>query len=130
MRKTKHRHNRQFFDKLTPQSCYWAGFIAADGNIYPPNGGIILGLAEKDEDHLIKLKQVMGTSSPVTCRDTTNGYRAAWLQIYGAYECHLALDNNFNVIPKKSLTLRPPPLRQEEYIRAFIRGYMDGDGSI
>ena len=26
-------HDIHFFEKYTKESCYWAGFIAADGNI-------------------------------------------------------------------------------------------------
>lgn len=126
----KYQHNRQFFDQFTPESCYWAGFIAADGNIYPPNGGIIFGLSERDKDHLVKLARSISADNPVRCRDTSNGYRAAWLQIYGAHECHKALEEQFNITSRKSLSLIPPPLTREDNIRHFIRGYMDGDGSI
>ena len=41
-----------------------------------------------------------------------------------------ALDRKFNVTPRKSHMLKAPSLRQQNCIAAFIRGYMDGDGSI
>jgi hypothetical protein len=127
---TRHQHNRQFFDKLTSESCYWAGFVAADGNIDTTNGGVIIALSEKDAEHLEKFRLAISSTSPILRRDTSNGYREARLSIYGARECQEALYASFSVTPRKSLTLRPPHLEQEEYIRSFIRGYMDGDGSI
>ena len=126
----KHRHNRQFFDQLTSKSCYWGGFLAADGSLSKQWGGIRLGLSEKDKEQVEKFKQAIDSTSPVRCFDTSNGYRCAQIDIYGAYECHLALKEDFNITPNKSLTLQSPNLQQEDDIRAFLRGYMDGDGSI
>lgn len=37
---------------------------------------------------------------------------------------------NFNITPRKSLTLLPPNLSDTNLIDAFICGYIDGDGSI
>ncbi len=127
---TKHTHDRTFFDTLNKVSCYWAGFIAADGYIYPPNGGIRIGLSEKDKQQVELFKRTIKSSSPVRCFDTSNGYRCAQIDIYGAYECQKSLAEKFNVTQAKSLTLMPPNITNQTHIRHFIRGYMDGDGSI
>jgi hypothetical protein len=127
---TKHTHDRTFFDTLTPISCYWAGFLAADGYVYPPNGGIRLGLSEKDVEQVSRFKQAISSSSPVRGFDTSNGYRCAQIDIYGAHECQIALNQTFCITQAKSKTLMPPKLEKEKDIIHFIRGYMDGDGSI
>jgi hypothetical protein len=127
---SKHTHNRAFFDVLTPLSCYWAGFIAADGSIYAPNGNIRIGLSEKDKQQIELFKSAIKSSSPVRCFDTSNGYRCAQIDVYGAYECQQVLQKTFNITQAKSKTLRPPLLENEKDVRHFIRGYMDGDGSI
>lgn len=36
----------------------------------------------------------------------------------------------YNIIPRKSLILQPPNIKNKELIDAFIVGYIDGDGSI
>jgi hypothetical protein len=125
----KHQHNRQFFDHLTPESCYWAGFIAADGYI-GRHGNITLGLSEKDKTQVEKFKAAFGSTSPVRCFDTSNGYRSARIDVYGAYECQAALKECYSITQAKSLILKSPNLEEEDHIRAFIRGYVDGDGSI
>ncbi len=127
---TKHTHDRTFFNVLNKSSCYWAGFLAADGYIYPPNGNIRIGLSRKDHGHIEKFKSCIGSSSPVRKIMTSNKYEASQIDIYGAYECQTALENHFNISQAKSHTLQPPNLQKREHIQHFIRGYMDGDGSI
>lgn len=45
------------FDNFNLQTCYWAGFIAADGNIYDRDSRIRLHLGEKDKIQLIEFKK-------------------------------------------------------------------------
>ena len=40
------------------------------------------------------------------------------------------LGNNFNIVPRKSLILRPLNNLTNEFSKNFIRGYVDGDGWI
>ena len=47
--------NHDFFSKNTLKSCYWAGFIAADGCVF--KNQVRLALAEKDIDHLRLFKK-------------------------------------------------------------------------
>ena len=125
----KHTHDRTFFDSLNPISCYWAGFIAADGHI-AHYGGITLGLARKDKGQLEKLKKAIQHTSKVRDIITQNGYEASQLSMYGAYECQKSLNDIYHITTAKSLTLQPPNIEREVDVRHFIRGYMDGDGSI
>lgn len=115
-----------YFANKSPEACYWAGFIAADGCI--SENGVIIGLSDKDKMHLEKLANALGLHNRVRVRDTSNGYRTARLNaISEKWVQDLA---SFNITPRKSKTLRPPSLRSEDQVRAFIRGYMDGDGCI
>lgn len=52
------------------------------------------------------------------------------VRIYGANELSHALQENFNIIPKKTKILSPPNIKSEEHIKSFIIGYIDGDGYI
>ena len=38
------------------------------------------------------------------------------------------LQKNFNIIRNKAKVLDPPNIKNEDNIRSFIRGYVDGDG--
>lgn len=125
----KHQHNRKFFDQLTSKSCYWGGFFAADGCV-GKWGALQFGLGGKDRDQLEKFKVAIESTSPVSNINRGDGYSSVQLHIYGAYECQIALEQHFNITPAKSLTLQPPNLVEEAHICHFIRGYVDGDGSI
>jgi len=50
----KYGLNENSFSKITLESCYWAGFIAADGNIY--NKYLSIELNNIDEKHLQKFR--------------------------------------------------------------------------
>jgi hypothetical protein len=47
--------------------------------------------------------------------------------VYGSKQLCLDLENNFNIVSRKSLFLEPPIL-DTECAKAYIRGYIDGDG--
>ena len=109
----------------TEEKSYWLGFLYADGNLNSNNNTVSLELGLKDENHLIKFNDFLSKEKSikkdhfrVRCvfRDT---------QIY----------NNLiklGCIPKKSLILNFPNYNQvpKHLMHHFIRGYIDGDGSI
>lgn len=110
-------HNRQFFDSINESSSYWAGFLAADGNINCSRDNRRLACVLKDRDHVEKLKISLNATNPI--------------KIYKNNDCfHLNLELNFNITKQKTFTLCHPELNNECDIRAFIRGYFDGDGSL
>lgn len=132
----KYNHDKVFFDVPNVVNSYWAGFLAADGNIYRNPKRISscrLNCSLKDEEHLIKFKKALNANNPIRKYD-----KKVKDSIYSYY--HLNIDNSeylcsslFNVFgigENKSLSLLPPSLKDEAFIRAFIRGYFDGDGSI
>ena len=57
----KYNLNDSFFshENLTIDSCYWAGFIAADGNIAKNKKQITISLQHDDKTHLIKFKKLI-----------------------------------------------------------------------
>lgn len=113
--------NHMFFSTFTPTSCYWAGFLAADGCVRKTR--LSINLAKIDKDHLEKLKKAIGFVKLL------KQYKNSYYFGFGSREIITDLKNNFNIIPKKSLILEPPKQIPEEYIPHFIRGYIDGDGS-
>src|SRR3990167_2588137 len=99
-RKSIYDYDENFFEIPNILNCYWAGFIAADGCVSKNNNRITIELDGKDKNHLIQFKNDVKFSGEV--RDIKSN-------------------------PK---SLKPPNLKNEELIKAFIIGYIDGDGSI
>lgn len=125
-RHTIKRHDS--FSTFTQESCYWAGFIAADGYI---RNGVGIELSAIDINHLIKLCRFVGREEDLYFRtrcidDKVRKYVSLHLR---SKQIADDLEKLFNIVPRKSLILEPPNL-PKEMLRHFIRGYFDGDGSV
>lgn len=140
----KYTFNENAFKELTPESCYWAGFIATDGNLLDrrrqsgkENGYYILGieLSQDDEDHLekfVKYMQYTGTITKIT-RRTPSGkiktYPSLKIAI-GRSRVSDDLYKHFNITKRKTYTLKPPNIKDKFLLLCYIAGAIDGDGSI
>jgi hypothetical protein len=125
-----YQYNESFFSTICPLVSYWAGFIAADGCVGSPIGGIGIHLADKDRTHLEQLCLDMQFTRPVGYRpDRGRGGPQCELTI-----CCLAMISdiwrNYGIGPRKSLTLTAPRHLDIDNTLAFIIGYIDGDGCI
>lgn len=129
--------DRTFFSSESLLSCYWAGFIAADGNIGKGNS-VRITLARKDRNHLEVFKNDVGYSGPIkdrvsrptNKRPTRPVKPYSCVVIWGVAEWVDVLYRRYNITPRKSLTLQPPTSLRLWDALAFITGYIDGDGSI
>jgi hypothetical protein len=124
----KYYQNDNYFNQYTIERCYWAGFIAADGNIHKNKDKVIVQLSSSDLDHLEKLKNVVNYTGPI--RNYQNNFSGMSVLQISSKQMVNDLFRLFNITPKKSKTLIPPTLLLEDHIRAFIRGYFDGDGCL
>lgn len=122
----KYTINHEFFDGSL-LSCYWAGFIAADGCIIDGNGqhGVKIKLSEKDRPHLERFCLDAGSDSPV--KSSERGY--CYVSLHSAQWVR-TLAQRLHITPRKSKTLRPPVGLTEAQALAFIAGLIDGDGCI
>jgi len=131
-REPKYTLDENVFSSFTPESCYWAGFIAADGWVGSNHKKkkIYIGLADKDTNHLNKMckffKRDISTVRHIIC---DGKYVQCRLEI-GNKKIVEDLVNNFNVVQAKSFILQPPTKILENLIKHYIRGYFDGDGCI
>lgn len=134
----QHEKNDAAFSVLTPESCYWAGFIAADGCVSERTKpwrttGLVVSLSVKDADHLRRFCKFMRYSGPVLERNCKCGYKigakSVSVAIYAAYKIADDLRSRFNITPRKTKTLQPPVLDGDLAI-SFMAGFIDGDGSI
>ena len=114
--------NHNFFQIPNNINCYWAGILAADGNI--SNNRVRLYLHQKDCQHIQNFISALESNYKLYTYRTACGVEMSSSQMV------TNLYTVYNITPKKSLTLLPPNLTNEDHIRSFIRGYMDGDGCI
>lgn len=124
-----YKYNKKFFNKIdTEEKAYWAGFIAADGNIRKDFLKMRIELNIQDYSHLEKFRKSIEGNNPIKESIRPNNH-SCYIDVNCKEFC-LAL-NELGITPKKSLTLHinfeliPKELRSH-----FIRGYFDGDGSI
>lgn len=137
------RHKRIYnlkddsFSEYNNQSCYWAGMMAADGHINKKYDSFMLGLKELDKEHIEKFKKWLEFDGDLRFGVTKYEYKGQLCE-KNSYSIHPTstkivedLEKNFNITRQKTLTLRPPEnLENKEHIDCFIKGYIDGDGSI
>lgn len=123
----KYDVNDNFFETPNIVNCYYAGFIAADGCIC---GNMLrMCVSEKDKEWLENFKKDIESDSPIKVSTQKGLFNMCSISITSKKMCD-DLNKNFSITPRKSLTLSPPNLKDEELIYAFICGYIDGDGSI
>lgn len=120
-----HEINEKIFSEWSPQMAWVLGLLFTDGNI---SGGSVL-LTSVDLDLLEKVKKLLNSSKPIKKR--TQSYdKSKHIFELAFYREKMRDDlNKLGLQERKSLNMVFPDV-QEEYIRHFIRGCWDGDGSI
>ncbi len=130
----KYEVNHTFFSTDTEESFYVAGFLAADGwKTRKSGGGFSIGLQlwAEDLDHLKKIRDLMGCTSPLKFRkrkNTSGSISFSYNFITNSEQCYNDLER-FGVVENKTYVLRMPEwLTKHELVHHFMRGYIDGDG--
>lgn len=126
--------NENYFKTInSEEKSYWLGFLMADGYITSKqkhcNRRIGLCLSERDICHIEKFKKAIGATNPIfTYENSTYKTRLSKITLASETMCEDLL--KYGMTEHKSLTLQFPKNIDKEYIRHFIRGYFDGDGSL
>jgi intein-encoded DNA endonuclease-like protein len=122
--------NQNVFNKIdSEEKAYWLGFLYADGTVRSREGDnqIELSLQESDYNHLEKFRKFIENNNKIAYRKKQKAYR------YCVRSKQIKQDLiKLGCTPKKSLTLIFPTKEQvpDQYLRHFVRGYTDGDGSL
>jgi len=134
----KYKFNSDFFkNPLNEHSCYWLGFISADGYISKDNKSIGIALKADDCEHLKKFNKDIEGNIPVTFRTKKQTFYKG-KNIPERNQCEIRIYSkelvkdvrSYGIIPKKSLILEFPKIENNGLMWHYIRGYFDGDGSI
>jgi DNA-binding CsgD family transcriptional regulator len=127
---TKHHVCETIFSEFTPDSCYWAGFLAADG--WVDDKGVWAELSSVDERHLEKLCDFAGRDKKIWRRMKELHGKLHPMSSISLLSKQIVSDlmGKFNIVRAKSLTIQPPLNIPKELRKCFIRGYFDGDGHL
>lgn len=119
--------NETAFDEYSEEACYWAGFLAADGNV-DSKKRIRLTLKYDDLGHIEKYSEFLKSTYSIWTNIEPPYYKAS-LEFTNSHICEI-LEFNYNIIPNKTTQLKFPKHIPDKYLKHYIRGYFDGDGSI
>lgn len=128
----KYSIDDNFFKHQNHDMAYILGFIAADGNVAKKENCISIEVHEKDKELLEDIKRITKSDRELKFyihkRDFGEDTPTCKFQVWSLkWKKDLAV---YNIVPNKTLTLKPPYFLDEEYQISFIKGYFDGDGSI
>lgn len=118
--------NDEFFDEWSNEMAYVLGVFVSDGNmIYYKRGGYKFSFTQKGKEILEKIAKLMKWEVVIrACKETPTQFTIEASNKY-IYNQLLKL----GMTPRKSLTIKFPYV-PKKYMRHFIRGIFDGDGSI
>lgn len=117
--------NEAKFSNFTKESCYWAGYLAADGCVkYNHQTLSAISVKSNDKDIIQNLALYMEATNKIGFYN--NKYYQ--LQVFSPTTV-LNLQRLWNISPRKSLSYTYPTQMPDEYFYPYLRGYNDGDGS-
>lgn len=126
----KHNLNDNFFETPNLLNSYWAGFIAADGNISKNFRLVQISISKKDRIILEKFKNDICFDGKIENTNIKSKNQKASQIRFSSHKIVEDLNFNFNIVPNKTFVLEPPNLINFNNILAYIIGYIDGDGTI
>lgn len=120
----KYKYNWSFFEQDSEELYYFLGFVAADG--YISENEIEIGLNERDVALLEQFRDLIVPDKPLHYKPKTNSYT---LKI----SCRSKISHFkkfFDMSSNKKHDEMIFPDIPKRYYKDFIRGYVDGDGSL
>ena len=120
----KYNYNFDFFNTDSEELYYFWGFVSADG--YLSNDSIEIALNQKDRSILDRFTELIVPDKPLSYKKKLNAYvfKIGVKKYINEFKKFLGMTTN-----NKHDELRFPNI-PEQYIKDFIRGYVDGDGCI
>lgn len=127
------------FKTPTEESEYWAGFLFADGCLtdYKTIRGVYLGLARKDDSHIVKFQQFLRSDHKISRRSSVipdnKSYAKVGLKPGSIYEkTEIAIISNDIHDDLHSLGMHGDRIPHPDLVKSrhFWRGMVDGDGYV
>lgn len=131
-RKTYHC-DEHYFDNIDDSNkAYLIGLLWADGCNSTDLGKITLQLQDRDKHILEEISELLKSDMPLwlsRLNDKNPNWRNAYVLTLRSKHMSDVL-MSYGMVQRKSLVLEFPKCLDESLYPHFIRGYMDGDGSI
>lgn len=116
--------DESFFSRIDNElSAYWLGFVSADGWV-GNQGDLIVHIQADDEHHLHLMRRALNSNAPITYIDNTKSVR------FAVYSKRLTDDLRRLGLRHDKSKSQQFPVIPENMHKHFIRGLLDGDGSI
>lgn len=122
--------NEDYFNKIDSEAkAYFLGLLFTDGNVFIRNksGQISLEIHIQDKEILDKFKQEVNSNNTISYRKRRNTETVCFR--ISSYKMCLDL-SKYGIIPNKTKKTKTLPDIPNEFKKDFIRGLIDGDGSI
>lgn len=134
----KYTYNENFWSLPNKINAYYSGFSSADASIYQSKSGYAcfkIEISKRDLSFLEEFKKNCGFGGPIRLNSRLKKYKSHEILTETVSLCVCSrkwvddLNKNFNIIPKKTKILSPPPL-DGEFMWYWLCGYTCGDGTI
>lgn len=118
----------------TEEKAYWLGFFMADGNMYIYEDGKMqfsIKIKDSDYEHLVKFKNAVKFSGKITRKYSTRKETKCYyseIKIYNKNFCNNLIKHG--IVPQKTGKEQMPKTVPNDLKQHFIRGFLDGDGTI
>jgi len=121
--------NKDFFKKWTPEMAYVLGFFAADGYMVKnKRGAHFIDFYSTDRCILEKILKIVDGNQKISIRKRVLTQRPSYRLQFGSKVWFEDLTKlGFMQCKSKVLQFPTIPMR---YLKDFVRGYFDGDGSV
>lgn len=120
----KYQYNWNFFEQESEELFYFLGFVAADG--YLSDNEIEIGVNEKDVSLLERFRDLIVPGKKLYHKVKTNSYtlKISCRSKMQDFKAFYSMQTN-----NKCYEVKFPGI-PDQYVKDFIRGYVDGDGCI
>lgn len=115
-----------YFEEInTKEKAYFLGLLMTDGNVFIKNNihKVSITLQEQDKYLIEKFCKEIKLNKKVT----SDGRGCYGVQVCSKKMCEDL--SKYHIVPNKTFTIKLPHLK-EEYMPHFLRGCIDGDGSV
>lgn len=113
------RINERFFDSWSVESAWSLGWLWSDGNLAEQNGLKKIVFSSNDVEILEKIKSFMNSEHKIN-----------WNHLQFSNRYMIRRLESLGLTQRKSLTISMPRELDSAFLRDFIRGYFEGDGSV
>lgn len=128
LRETKVNDN--YFDVLSPAVCWMLGILASDGNISNNKFFEISQSGDEGLECIQYIKKELNYTGNIYTYKPKRGRMVYSIKINSKYAVNKLKEYNIVNNKTKIFTIPEIILKNEEYLRYFLWGYIDGDGCV